>query len=158
MGQLPLVRPAAEQPSLDYRSYPSRLRVHELMSTVTENRVDSSIKPFFDALEITLFRALEHFHVYQNRKGRHRGNFEPTSLTPHMLIKGLSDNGYDSNKTGQVVFFHRMPHLPQGDSNRRGSFTRAGKDIEGTARESDVSSLSIDSHISALASRTWPGT
>jgi hypothetical protein len=30
-----------------------------------------------------------------------------------MLIKGLSDNGYDSNKTGQVVFFHRMPHRPQ---------------------------------------------
>src|ERR1700730_1301045 len=78
MVQLPLVRPAAEQPSLDYRSYPSRLRVHESMSTVTENRVDSSIKPFFDALEITLFRALEHFHVCQNRKGRHRGNFEPT--------------------------------------------------------------------------------
>src|ERR1700730_11157024 len=106
MVQLPLVRPAAEQPSLDYRSYPSRLRV----------------------------------------------------VDPHMLIKGLSDNGYDSNKTGQVVFFHRMPHLPQGDSNRRGSFTRAGKDTEGTGRESDVSSLSIDSHISALASRTWPGT
>jgi len=66
-------------------------------------------------------------------KRRHE-NFEFTSLklTPHTLIKGIKRNGYGRNKTGWVVFLCRLPHLPQGDSNRRGSFTRTRKDAEGT--------------------------